>query len=171
MAEEPMPFSELLAGYGTTSIGDGMDVESVFALLKLRDEEGAAAWSVRSGGAPLASEELLGVLEGLSASVRQRLTTAWKRTITSDTPAGTGPKVAPTPIPFSELFAGIETLGVGDGYLIESVFAVIKARRPDGVPVWHVRSAEMRLSSEELLGALEGYMATVRRELAESWKW
>ena len=77
----------------------------------------------------------------------------------------------PVPIPFSELLAGMETVGVVDEYLIESVCAVIKARRADGVPVWYVRSAEMKLSSEEMLGALDGYAATVREDLASSWKW
>lgn len=167
-----MPFSELLAGYGTTTIGEGMDVESVFALLKIRGEDGSAAWSVRSGGAPLTVEELLGALDGLTTSIRARLTTSWQRTINPDPPAGsTGAQGQPAPVPFSELLAGMDTVGVGEGYLIESVFAVIKARRVDGVPVWHVRSAEMKLSSEELLGALDGYAATVRQDLAGSWKW
>lgn len=172
MAEKPIPFSELLAGYGTTTIGDGMAIESVFALLKLRAEDGSAAWSVRSGGVGLTMEELLGVIEGLASSIRQRLTNCWKRTISPDLPASTGGGQARLgPVPFSELFAGLETVGVGDAYLIESVFAIIKARRVDGAPVWHVRSAEMRLSSEELLGALEGYAATIRQDLSASWKW
>ncbi len=168
MAEEPTPFSELLAGYGTTTIGDGLRVESVFALLKVRAEDGSAAWSVRSGGTPLSSEELLGVLDGLTTSIRQRLTRSWKGTGNLASSGGHGP---PTPIPFSELLAGLQTVGVADTHLIESVFAVIKARRVDGVPVWHVRSAEMKLGWEELLGAIEGYAATVRQDLAASWKW
>lgn len=163
-----MPFSELLAGYGTTTIGKGMNVESVFALLKLRGEDGKAAWSVRSGGVPLAKEEVLGVLDGLTTSIRLRLTKAWKGTLNR---ASTGEQRPPTPVPFSDLLAGLETVGVADEHLIESVFAVIKARRLDGVPVWHVRSAEMKLSSEELLGALDGYAATVRQDLSGSWKW
>ncbi len=163
-----MPFSELLAGYGTTTIGEGMAVESVFAVLKVRGEDGRAAWSVRSGGAQLAVEELLGVLDGLTTSIRQRLTRCWKGT---KSPAGSDQNRPPAPIPFSELLAGLETVGVADEHLIESVFAIIKSRRADGVPVWHVRSAEMKLSSEELLGALEGYAATVREDLAQSWKW
>jgi hypothetical protein len=167
-----MPFSELLAGYGTRSIGDGMEIESVFALLKVRAEDGSAAWSVRSGGARLTLEELLGVLEGLTTSLRQRLTRAWKGTLAQDPPAAsTGDQRPPGPVPFSDLLAGFETVGVADEHLIESVFAVIKARRVDGVPVWYVRSAEMTLSSEELLGALDGYAATVRLDLAASWKW
>ena len=169
MAEKPIPFSELLAGYGTTTIGEGMDVESVFALLKLRAEDGSVAWSVRSGGRPLTSEELVGVLDGLTTSLRQRLTRAWKRT--QSPAASTGGYARPVPVPFSELLAGLETVGVGDEYLIETVCAVIKARRADGVAVWHMRSSEMKLSSEELLGALDGYAATVRQEVAESWKW
>lgn len=170
MAEKPIAFSELLSGYGTTSIGEDMRIESVFALLKIRAEDGSAAWSVRSGGAPLPPEELLGVLEGLTTSIRARLTRAWKPKPESPA-ATTGGQARPVPIPFSELLSGLETVGVGDEYLIESVSAVIKARRGDGMPVWHVRSSEMKLSSEELLGALDGYATTVRQDLATSWKW
>ena len=166
MAEVPTPFSALLKGYGTTALGDGMRVESVFALLKVRAEDGSPAWSVRSGGVPLTSEELLGVLDGLTTSMRARLTLAWK----GQTPPPTAGAPA-APIQFSELFAGLETVGVADQYVIESVFAVIKARRPDGAPAWFVRSSEMRLGPEERLGALEGYAATVRQGLAETWKW
>ena len=166
-----MPFSKLLAGYGTTTIGQGMDIESVVALLKLRSEDGSAAWSVRSGGVALSSEELLGVLEGLTTSVRQRLIRAWKRTPPETPAAATCGQGRPAPVPFSELLAGFETVGVDDGYLIECVFAVIKARRVDGVAVWHVRCSEMRLSWEELLGALDGYAAGVRQDVAGSWKW
>ncbi|MDP8936308.1 MAG: hypothetical protein M3O23_00945 [Actinomycetota bacterium] len=168
MAEKPIAFSKLLAGYGTTTIGEGMDIESVFALLKVRAEDGSAAWSVRSGGVPLSVEELLGVLDGLTTSIRQRLTKCWKGT---SSPTNSGKHGPPGPIQFSTLLAGLETVGVADGHLIESVFAVIKARRVDGVPVWHVRSAEMKLSSEELLGALDGYAATLRQDVSSSWKW
>jgi len=166
MAEAPTPFSELLAGYGTTAIGKGMRVESVFALLKVRAEDGSAAWMVRSGGVPLTAEELVGVLDGLTTSIRQRLLKTWKRTATPST----GGRRLP-PMPFSELLAGLDTVGLGDDYLIESVFAVIKSRREDRLAVWHVRSSEMKLSPEERLGALEGYAAAVRQELADQWKW
>ncbi|HEX8770676.1 MAG TPA: hypothetical protein VF711_07910 [Acidimicrobiales bacterium] len=168
MAEESISFSELLAGYGTTTIGEGMHVESVFALLKVRGEDGSAAWSVRSGGVALTKEELLGVLEGLTTSIRHKLKRAW--TGAGGTPSSAEHRV-PEPIPFSELLAGLETVGVAEEHLIESVFAIIKARRVDGVPVWHVRSAEMKLSSEELLGALDGYAVIVREDLAGSWNW
>ena len=168
MGEESIAFSELLAGYGTTTIGEGMSVESVFALLKLRAEDGSAAWSARSGGVPLTKEELVGVLDGLTTSIRERLTKAWKGTLRRATTADRRP---PAPIQFSELLAGLETVAIDDEHLIESVFAVIKARRVDGATVWHVRSAEMKLSSEELLGALDGYAATARQDLAGSWKW
>jgi len=166
VAEEPTSFSALLAGYGTTSIGDGMQVESVFALLKVRGEDGSPAWSVRSGGRQLTAEELLGVLDGLTTSMRQRLTVSWK----GQTPTPT-PGVAMPPVQFSELLSGLDTVGVSDLYVIESVFAVIKARRADGAPAWFVRSSEMKLMPEERLGALEGYAATVRDGLAATWKW
>ena len=108
MAEKPMPFSELLAGYGTTTIGEGMAIESVFALLKVRAEDGSAAWSVRSGGVQLTGEELLGVLDALTTSLRQRLTRAWKGTLNPKAPAAsTGEHRPPAPIPFSELLAGL----------------------------------------------------------------
>lgn len=161
-----MPFSALLAGYGTTALGEGMNVQSVFALLKVRAEDGSAAWSVRSGGDPIPAEELLGVLDGLTTSMRQRLTMSWR----GQTPAPT-PGVQLPPIQFSDLLAGLETMGVADQYVIESVFAVIKARRPDGQPAWFVRSSEMKLTPEERLGALEGYTDTVRQGLAATWKW
>ena len=165
MAEEPVPFSKLLAGYGTVTLGEGMAVESVLALLKLRADDGTVAWSVRCGGPPMTAEERMGVLDGLTTSIRDRLTRAWRGTL-EPRPEGTL-----APIPFSELLAGLDTIGIVDKYLIESVFAIIKTRRVDGVTVWHVRSSEMNLSSEELLGALDGYAATVRQDLAASWNW
>lgn len=165
LADAPIPFSELLAGYGTSKLADGMAIESVFALLKLRGEDGRPSWSVRSGGVPLTLEELLGTLEGLTTSLRKKLKGCWRG---QNTPVKTG---SPQPIAFSELFAGLETTRVAEGNLIESVFAVIKARAAGGVPVWFVRTGEMRLSSEEVLGALDGYAASVRQDVAASWKW
>jgi len=166
-----MPFGELLAGYGTTTLSEGMVVESVFALLKLRDEDGSATWSVRGGGLPLPSEELLGALDALTTSIRHKLTLGWKGAKPEAPSGGTGDHGPPTPIAFSDLLGGLHTVGVVDEHLIESVFAVIKARRGDGATAWFVRSAEMKLSSEEILGALEGYAATVRQDLAATWKW
>ena len=166
MADEPTPFSKLLAGYGTSALGEGLRVESVFALLKVRAEDGSAAWSVRSGGSPVTPEELLGVLDGLTTSMRQKLTMAWRGQ--SRPPGSGGP---PAPIQFSELLAGLETVSVGDEYVIESVFAVIKASGAGGAPAWFVRSSEMKLSSEERLGALEGYTETVRQGVAATSKW
>jgi hypothetical protein len=167
-----MLFSELLEGYGTTTLGDGMAVESVFALLKLRSEDGTATWSVRSGGTGMTVEELLGVLDGLTTSIRHKLTKGWKGASSPESPAGSSAQHGPPePVAFSELLSGLQTVGVVDEHLIESVFAVIKARRTDGAAAWFVRSAEMKLSSEEVLGALEGYANTVRQDLAASWKW
>ncbi len=91
---------------------------------------------------------------------------AWKG---QSPPPNTGGR--PAPIQFSELLAGLETVGVADQYVIESVFAVIKARKIDRAPAWFVRSSEMKLGAEERLGALEGYAETVRQGLAETWKW
>jgi hypothetical protein len=167
-----MPFSELLAGYGTTTLAEGMVPEYVFALLKLRAEDGSATWSVRSGGPRLPMEELLGVLDAITTSISQKLTKGWKGDTSPESSAGSSrQKGPPVHIPFAELFAGLETVGVVDEHLIESVFAIIKARRVDGASAWFVRSGEMTLSSEEVLGALDGYAATVRQDLAAGWKW
>ena len=59
----------------------------MFALLKVRAEDGSPAWSVRSGGAPLPAEELLGVLDGLTTSLRQKLSMSWKGQSPPPTPA------------------------------------------------------------------------------------
>jgi hypothetical protein len=160
-----MPFSELLAGYGTVKIGDEMAIDSVFALMKLRGEDGGASWSVRMGGVRLPLEELLGTLDGLTTSIRRKLTGGWRGEVSQSTGG------AAEPIAFSELLTGLDTVGIADEHLIESVFAVIRARAGNGVPAWYVRSAEMTLSSEELLGALEGYASSVREDVAGSWRW
>jgi len=165
LAEVPIQFSELLAGYGTVKIGEGMAIESVFALFKLRAEDGRPSWSFRTGGIPLPLEELLGTLDGLTTSIRMKIARGWKGESTPPTPG------TPEPIPFSELLKGIETIGIVDENLIESVFAIIKARSEGRAPAWYVRSAEMKLSSEELLGALDGYAASVRQDVAGAWRW
>ena len=166
MAEGRVPFSKLLAGYGTTTIGEGMHVTSVFALLKVRAENGSAAWMVRSGGSSLPPEELLGVLDGLTTSMRLKLTRAWK----GQAPAPRTGK-PPVPVAFSELLAGLET--VGRRRRVRHRVGVRSGQGPARRwgPVWLVRSSEMQLSSEERLGALEGYSATVRQDLADKWKW
>ncbi len=63
-------------------------------------------------GLPLATEELLGVLKGLTTSIRQRLTKAWKRTSTES------PRRVPVDradqYPYVQRGpAGLQTLGVG----------------------------------------------------------
>lgn len=166
MPEEPTSFSTLLAGYGTTSLGEGVRAEFVFVLLKLRGEDGSPAWSYRSGGVAVSSEEMLGVLDGLTTSLRQRLVMCWKH----ETPPPSVTEPLP-PIKFSELLDGLDTVGVSNEHVIESVFAVIKARRGDGTPLWYVRSSEMQLGAEERLGALEGYAALIRQNLADMWRW
>ena len=165
MAEGPAPFSELLAGYGTTTIGDGMNVESVFALLKVRNEDGSAAWLVRSGGMPLTAEELLGVLDGLTTSMRQRLTQAWKGETPAPGPAsGQHPSRSASCWPAWRRSASVA---------IPHRVGVRGHQGPAGrrVPVWHRAFLGDEASPEERLGALEGYAATVRQDLADKWKW
>jgi hypothetical protein len=40
--------------------------------------DGEVVWAGRSGGEPLSSEELLGVLSGLAASIQQDLAEDWE---------------------------------------------------------------------------------------------
>ena len=72
-----VPMARLVGDFVTAAIDDDLSVVSVFALLKATDNHGAVAWSGRSGGAKLSSEELLGALEGLTESLRRDLASDW----------------------------------------------------------------------------------------------
>ena len=64
---------------------------------------------VRSGGVPLSAEELVGVLDGLTTSMRA----AADEDVETARPAAasTGGRRHRHPSPFSELLAGLETVG------------------------------------------------------------
>ena len=169
MAEEPTPFSVLLAGCGTQEPAGRRTSGSSRCSPSSRSGpstaerrgDGAKWWST-----PLTKEKLLGVLDGLTVSLRQRLSMAWK----SQTPPPTV-GVPTAPMQFSELLTGLETVGVARPYVIESVFAVIKARRVDGAPGWFVRSSEMKLNPEERLGAPWDMPPRSESDWPRHWKW
>jgi hypothetical protein len=78
MANERIPYKELVRGLETDALDEGDTVLSVFSLVKIRDEDGDVQWAARSGGEPISSEELCGALTGLVASIRQDLADEWE---------------------------------------------------------------------------------------------
>jgi hypothetical protein len=73
-----VPFDTLVKGFTTEAIDDGDSVVTIFSLLKLQDSDGDIQWAARSGGEPMSSEELLGALSGLVASMQRDLSADWE---------------------------------------------------------------------------------------------
>ena len=80
MTDEPeqMSYVDLVQGFTTDVLDDGDTVVSIFGLVKIRDSDGDVQWAGRSGGEPMSSEELLGALSGLVASIRADLASDWE---------------------------------------------------------------------------------------------
>lgn len=51
-----------------------------------------------------------------------------------------------------------------------SVWMLVKSRDAEGDLVWGVRNAGEPFTSEELLGALSGFTASLQRDLASDWE-
>jgi hypothetical protein len=73
-----IPYVDLVDGFTTDALDDGDEVVSIFGLVKIRDRDGDVQWAGRSGGEPMSSEELLGALSGLVASIQRDLATDWE---------------------------------------------------------------------------------------------
>jgi hypothetical protein len=73
-----VPFASLVEGFTTDATDDGDTVVTIFSLLKLQDSDGDIQWAARSGGEPMSSEELLGALSGLVASIQRDLAADWE---------------------------------------------------------------------------------------------
>ena len=80
MTDEPeqMAYDDLVQGFTTDVLDDGDTVVSIFGLVKIRDSDGDVQWAGRTGGEPMSSEELLGALSGLVASIRADLASDWE---------------------------------------------------------------------------------------------
>ena len=76
--EARVPFADLVRGFTTAPMAERDVVISVFAVVKAWSADGEVVWAGRSGGDPLSSEELLGVLSGLAASIRRDLAEDWE---------------------------------------------------------------------------------------------
>jgi hypothetical protein len=61
-----------------------------------------------------------------------------------------------------------EPLVSGDEPL--SIWMLVKSRDAEGDVVWGVRNAGEPMGTEELLGALTGFTASLKRELASDWE-
>lgn len=74
-------------------------------------------------------------------------------------------------IPMRRLVGDFVTAPLDSDLDVVSVFAVVKAIDDHGSIAWAARSGGAKLSSEELLGALEGLTESLRRDLAGDWDW
>ncbi len=64
-----VPYPELVSAFEADAVDGGDSVVSIFCLLKLRNRHGDIQWADWSGGERMTSEELLGALSGLAASM------------------------------------------------------------------------------------------------------
>ncbi len=51
-----------------------------------------------------------------------------------------------------------------------AIWMLVKSRDADGDVVWGVRNAGEPMGTEELLGALTGFTASLTRDLASDWE-
>lgn len=80
MTEErdQVPYRALVEGFTTDALDEGDTVVSIFSLVKVRDRDDDIQWIARSGGDEMSSEELLGALAGLVASMQRDLADEWE---------------------------------------------------------------------------------------------
>ena len=69
-----------------------------------------------------------------------------------------------------EVFAGLPTDPLPDGATVQAAFALVKGVEDDGSIAWEGRSGGVPVSTEELLGALEGLVRSLRNDLASDWE-
>ncbi len=77
----------------------------------------------------------------------------------------------PPKVDLGELLAGLQTDPLDEGVRAMSAAALLQVDDGTGDVVWAFRTAGEWISSEELLGALDAYAESLRRELAEMWEW
>ncbi|HEY3000070.1 MAG TPA: hypothetical protein VGJ43_15920 [Acidimicrobiales bacterium] len=76
----------------------------------------------------------------------------------------------PAPADLAELVAAMTKDPLVEGDEPVSIWMLVKSRDRDGDLVWGVRNAGEPLTSEELLGALTGFTASLTRDLASDWE-
>jgi hypothetical protein len=74
---DQITMGSLVDGWMVDPIDDDLTPTSAFLLVKLEGADGDAAWSIREGGAPVSSEELLGALSAYVQHLRDELASDW----------------------------------------------------------------------------------------------
>jgi hypothetical protein len=86
-------------------------------------------------------------------------------TNTGQPDAGTGR----TPKQLADLIAATTDEPLVEGDEPISVWMLVKSRDSEGDLVWGIRNAGEPFSSEELLGALTGFIESLKRDLSSDW--
>jgi hypothetical protein len=71
-----VPVGDALEGLAVPALGEGREPIALFALVKVREADGEAGWSVRVTDG-LDDDELLGVLTGYVEHLRQTAAAGW----------------------------------------------------------------------------------------------
>jgi hypothetical protein len=87
----------------------------------------------------------------------------------TDQPDGSNGSTSRTPQQLAELIAATTDEPLLEGDQPISVWMLVKSRDVDGDVVWGVRNAGEPFSSEELLGALTGFIESLKRDLSSDW--
>lgn len=70
-----------------------------------------------------------------------------------------------------DLFGGLATEPLADGLTVQSAFVLVRGLDDEDDSItWAGRSGGAAISTEELLGALEGLVYSIRRDLASDWE-
>ena len=69
-----------------------------------------------------------------------------------------------------DVFAGLPTAPLPDSATVHAAFVLVKGLEDDGSIAWEGRSGGAPVSTEELLGALEGLVRSLRNDLASDWE-
>jgi hypothetical protein len=74
-------------------------------------------------------------------------------------------------VDMGDVFRGLATEPLADGLTVESAFVLVKGLDDEDHSItWAGRSGGVAISTEELLGALEGLVCSIRRDLASDWE-
>jgi hypothetical protein len=72
-------------------------------------------------------------------------------------------------LPIGDVLPGMTMMPLEEGFVAETVFALIKMRGDDGATVWGWRSPEIT-NHEEVLGALIVQVELLKQQLLDSWE-
>lgn len=70
---------------------------------------------------------------------------------------------------FAGILEEIKNVPIDDDLKVEAVYCFIKSSDDKNISSWALRSGGNKVSSEELLGMLEGACRSVRNDISEEW--